>query len=159
MELCNVVDQWGIHTGRVVTRGTELCSGEYYPVVHIWIRDETGQYLIQQRALHLEFAPGVWATTGGYVQAGEEYLDAAIREVAEELGIVLAAGDLRHIARVPKDDVVQDIWLVDCAGSALGAITLNEDVADTAWVFWSELERRVGVGEFFPYSYFSRLIE
>ena len=59
MEICDVVDEFGTRTGRVVTRGTELALSEFYLVVHVWIRDENSNYLIQQRALHLASDPGI----------------------------------------------------------------------------------------------------
>lgn len=71
MELCDVIDQFGNRTGRVVVCGTELFPEEFHPVVHVWIRDEDNNYLIQQRALHLKSCPRVWCTTVGYVMSGE----------------------------------------------------------------------------------------
>lgn len=57
VEICDVVDEFGTRTGRVVTRGTELAVDEFYLAVHVWIRDENGEYLIQRRAPHLEYSP------------------------------------------------------------------------------------------------------
>jgi len=45
VEICDVVDEFGTRTGRVVTRGTELAPREFYLVVHVWIRDENSNYL------------------------------------------------------------------------------------------------------------------
>ena len=58
VEMCDVVDEFGTRTGRAVIRGTELAPGEFHLVVHIWIRDETGEYLIERRAPDLESDPG-----------------------------------------------------------------------------------------------------
>jgi 8-oxo-dGTP pyrophosphatase MutT (NUDIX family) len=158
MESCDVVDEFGVRTGRVVTRGTELAAGEFYPVVHVWIRDENGNFLIQQRALHLASGPGVWATTVGYVQAREDSLTAAIREVEEELGIRLSPAQFRRFRRQAMENRVEDIWLVEGLNDTLGALLLGIEVADCKWVSRMELEQMRVRGEFFRYSYLDDLL-
>lgn len=58
-------------------------------VVHIWISDGNGSYLIQRRSPNKRAMPGVWTVTGGRVNAVEDSLRAANRETFEELGIDL----------------------------------------------------------------------
>lgn len=157
MELCDVVDQFGNRMGRIVTRGTELASGEFYLVVHVWIKDENNHYLIQQRALHLEAAPGLWTPTTGYVMAGEESMDGAIREVKEELGIQLLPGSLKRLARYMLENRVEDIWLADIPRDSMEVSIQNTEVADHKWVSESELRQMADRGEFFRYSYFDNI--
>ena len=153
MELCDVVDKSGNRTGRTVERGTKLGSDEFYPVVHVWIRDDDHNYLIQQRGPHLESGPGVWATTVGYVVSGEESIDAVIREVKEELGIQLLPGHLKRIDRHVLDNRVEDIWIAEAPRDALGTPIPGEEVADYKWVSRDKLEELVNRGEVFRYSY------
>jgi len=153
MELCDVVDQFGNRTGRVVERGTKLSSDEFYLAVHVWIRDERRNYLIQRRAFHLSSGPGVWSTTVGYVISGEDSIDGAIREVKEELGIQLLATCLNRIERHVLDNRVEDIWMADVHRNTIGAPTPGDEVADHKWVSRDELEQLVNKGDFFRYSY------
>lgn len=157
MELCDVVDQFGKRTGRVVTRGTKLASDEFYLAVHVWIRDESNQYLVQQRALHLKSGPGVWSTTVGYVMSGEESIDCAIREVNEELGIRLLPTHLTRIERHVLDNRVEDIWMADVSRNSIGTPVPGDEVADYKWVPRHELKRLVNHGEFFRYSYHGKM--
>ena len=92
IELLDLYTANGERTGRTAPRGTPPAPGELYLVVHVWIRDEAGRYLIQQRAHHLPDAPGIWAVTAGHLQAGEDSLAAALRETREEVGLALADG-------------------------------------------------------------------
>ena len=158
MELCDIVDELGNRTGQVVTRGTKLAMDEFYLVVHVWIKDENANHLIQQRALHLESGAGIWATTVGYVLAGEESLNGAIREVREELGIQLLPSQLRLFNRHTMENRVEDIWLAEIPSNSIGEPTLGPEVSDWKWVSKAELEQMVSRSEFFKYSYLSDIL-
>lgn len=157
MERCDVVDRSGARTGRVVRRGTALAPDEYYLVVHVWIRNERAEYLIQQRAWHLESGPGVWATTVGYVWSGEDSLAAARRETREELGLQLAPGQFRQLDRFPLENRVQDIWLAEVSRAAVGQPVPGPEVADWKWATKAQLKSLISLGGFFAYSYFDSL--
>jgi isopentenyldiphosphate isomerase len=156
MELCDVVDKFGNRTGRIVTRGTELVSNEFYLVTHVWIRDEKNRYLIQKRALHLTSSPGIWATTVGYVLSGEKSIDGAIREVKEELGIQLLSSHLKRIDRHVLDNRVEDVWLAEVPRESINRLVLGEEVVDCKWVSREELEQLVNQDKVFRYSYHSK---
>jgi 8-oxo-dGTP pyrophosphatase MutT (NUDIX family) len=157
VELCDVVDASGARTGRAVVRGTRLGSGEFHLVVHVWIRNEIGEYLIQQRALHLESGPGVWATTVGYVLTGEDSLPAAIRETREELGIELQPAQLTRFDRHTLETRVEDVWMAFVSKQAAGAPVPGPEVAGWKWVSPAELAQLKDLGKFFAYSYFDNL--
>jgi 8-oxo-dGTP pyrophosphatase MutT (NUDIX family) len=159
MELCDIVDEFGTRTGRAVARGTKLALGEFILVVHVWIRDETGRYLIQQRALHLRDDPGIWATTAGHVQSGEDSLAGAIREASEEMGLQLAPAQFRRLDRLKIKNRIEDLWLVEVSRTSIGAPTLGPEVADCKWVSKAELEQLASQGDFFAYSYLGDLPE
>jgi isopentenyldiphosphate isomerase len=158
MEICNIVDKLGNPTGRIVTRGTKLTPGEFYPVVHVWIRDKLSNYLIQQRAFHLASSPGVWAVTVGYILAGEDSISGAIREVKEELGIQFSSSQLKLVDRHTMENRVEDVWLADILRSSMGAPILGPEVADWKWVSKAELEEMVCQNDFFRYSYFDDIL-
>lgn len=57
-------------------------------VVHIWIINDQGEILLQQRSLTKDKAPGEWdISCGGHVQKGDDLELTAERELQEELGI------------------------------------------------------------------------
>lgn len=158
MEICDIHDETGQRTGRTAVRGTTLALGEYYLAVQVWIRDETGAYLIQRRALHLVSAPGIWATTAGYAWAGEESINAAIREVNEELGLPLSPEQFQRFARLRMTHQIEDVWLANVLRDAVEP-TLSEEVMDWKWASKHEITEMIGSGEFFAYSYFDTLPE
>jgi 8-oxo-dGTP pyrophosphatase MutT (NUDIX family) len=59
------------------------------PVPSAWSREAA--LILTRRALHLRNHPNQWALPGGRVDAGESAEEAALRELAEEVGLVLDA--------------------------------------------------------------------
>ena len=88
-EQWEVFDINRIKTGKVVNRGCNLEMDEFHLIVHVWIKANKHQYVISKRSMEKDYAPGLWETPGGCVQLDETPLDAAIREVKEEIGITL----------------------------------------------------------------------
>ena len=87
-ELWDVYDAAGRKTGALHRRGDPLRPGERHLCVHVWVQDPEGSFLITKRSARKSMA-GLWECTGGCVVAGEESLDAALREVREETGLRL----------------------------------------------------------------------
>lgn len=66
--------------------------------VHVLVSGQDGRLFLQQRAAAKRIQPDKWDTSvGGHVDPGEGYLTAAVRELAEELGVVCQPGLLRHL--------------------------------------------------------------
>lgn len=158
-ELCDVYDEHGQQTGRIVARGTPLDAGLYYLVVQVWIRNEQGQYLIQQRAPQVASGAGMWATTAGYVLTGESSIDAACREVSEELQLTLPVDALKRFDRLKMTPLMQDIWIASVTSATLGTPRAGEEVSDWMWASKPEISAMIERGIFFAYTYFHRLPE
>lgn len=60
--------------------------------VGVIVTDAAGRVLLGHRTKATE--PATWCLPGGAVEAGESFETAAARELAEETGITIAAGDL-----------------------------------------------------------------
>lgn len=87
MDYLDIVDDKNIPTGEVVERGIAHEKGLFHRHVSCWIVNKKGQVLLQRRAYTKSKNPGLWAKTGGHVDAGETPEDAAIREIKEEIGL------------------------------------------------------------------------
>lgn len=159
MEICDVLDEHGMRTGRTAVRGTILARGEYYLAVQVWIRNEAGEYLIQRRAAHLASGAGMWATTAGYVLAGESSIAGGVREVYEELGLQLSPAQLRLFDRLTMERQIEDVWIAEVPKQALGMPQLGSEVSDWQWASKDTLRQMISEGRFFAYSYFDLLPE
>ena len=68
--------------------------------VHIFIKDKNGKWLLQKRSAKKDLDPLLLTTScSGHVDSGESYLDAAVRECEEELGLTILSQDLTEILR------------------------------------------------------------
>ena len=57
--------------------------------IHILLFNSRGELFLQKRSMSKDESPGLWdSSAAGHVDSGESYLDCAIREIEEELGIV-----------------------------------------------------------------------
>lgn len=90
MELWDVLDINGQKTGKTVQRGNGvLDEGEFHLVVHLWLVNSDGEFLIQKRSSSRETSPGLWDITGGSAVVGESSIETLLRETEEELGVLL----------------------------------------------------------------------
>ena len=79
-------------------------DGDWHRVSHVWIFNSNGEILILKRAPNTEFYPNKYdVIIGGHVLYGENYVDTAIKELKEEIGLIVQPEDLTHV-----QDYVQD---------------------------------------------------
>lgn len=157
-ERLDVLDKNGNRTGRIVERGEGLGPGEFHRVVHVWIRNESGEYLIQKRSEKVQSFAGMWATTGGYIGSGEESQAAALRETHEEMGLKLRSSDLRKIDHCAEGHLIADVYVANVLLENVGSPELGPEVSATKWASREEIGTLMEQGAFFPYSYFDALI-
>jgi isopentenyl-diphosphate Delta-isomerase len=69
--------------------------GLLHRAVVVFLFNSKGELYLQKRADDVVFYPGFWsASVTGHVSSGETYLEAAIREMKEELGLNVEAMEL-----------------------------------------------------------------
>lgn len=94
-EVLDVVD---IHNAAIGVATLDQVYRHKLPhrIVHVLVVDSDGSAVyLQRRAMTKSFLPGYYCTSaGGHVQAGETYLQAAARELREELGIEAPLAEL-----------------------------------------------------------------
>ena len=99
MEIFDIIDKEGNPTGRTVTREKAHAEGIPHRTAHIWIirqKDNRIQVLLQKRSQNKDSFPGKFDTSSaGHIQAGDEPLESALRELHEELGIQAAPDQLQ----------------------------------------------------------------
>lgn len=146
MELWDLYNENRELTGKTHIRGQEVPQGFYHLVVHVWIRNSKGEYLISQRSADRPTFPLMWECVGGSAVAGEDSLTAALRETKEEVGLDLSAdsGKLAYsvIGRVINGlkytDIV-DAWVFECDADIDLTNATTAEVAQTKWMSYDEI--------------------
>ena len=96
MEILDVVDEYGNPTGETVEREKAHEKGIMHRTSHVWLlRKKQGkvQILLQKRCETKESFPGCYdISSAGHIPAGMDFVESAIKELQEELGIS-ASGD------------------------------------------------------------------
>lgn len=94
--------------------------------VYIIVRDSGGRVFVHQRTRTKDVYPGYWdVTVGGVVEAGEDYLAAARRELREEIGITPER--LEPLGPVRYEDVHTRLLGFAFATVHDGPLTLQEE--------------------------------
>lgn len=141
MELWDLYTRDRKPTGETHVRGEKLPADRYHLVVHVWLKNRKGQYLISQRAADRPTHPLFWECVGGSVLQGESSLQGALREVKEEVGVDLDAANGRLLFTKIRDSVdstsyhdILDVWLFEYDGEAHLSRALTDEVAQTRWL-------------------------
>ena len=91
-EIFDVVDENDNVIGRATRKECNSNPDLIHRAVFILVYNDKDEILWQKRSLTKDAAPGKWVTSvSGHVDAGEDYVDATIREVMEEIGIDVEA--------------------------------------------------------------------
>jgi len=86
-ELFDVVDENDQVTGQN-TRSEVHRLGLLHRAIHIFVFDSVGRLLLQKRSAAKDEFPSMWTSSAsGHVDAGEDYDNAAARELTEELDL------------------------------------------------------------------------
>ena len=100
-ELVEEVDERG-RVVRVVTRATMRAENLRHRNIGVVVRRPTGAVVVHRRADWKDVHPSLWDIVfGGVPAVGEDDADAAVRELAEEAGLVVDAADLEELCRGP----------------------------------------------------------
>ena len=145
METWDLYDEAGKIIGSHI-RGEEIPAGAYHLVVHVWIKNSKGQYLISKRAASRKDNPLMYECVGGSVLQGETSLQGALREVKEEVGIDLLPQQGRKVFSKKRDVIdgkrfgdILDVWLFEYDGEVSLNNATTQEVAEVSWLYPQEI--------------------
>ena len=137
-EYWDVYDENRIFQNKVIRRGDTFNDGEYYVCCEVWLQNSKGEFLITQRHPDKK-AGGLWEFVGGGVLAGETTVQAALREVKEEIGISLAANELSLLHVYKHKNYFMDIYLVKKDMNIQNIVLDKNETVSAKWVSKEEL--------------------
>lgn len=129
--------------------------GTYHLSVEVWPFD--GQrFFLTKRSWSKKYYPGYWECTGGHVLSGESFLQAAQREVKEELGISMEEDAFTHLATDVKKRHIVTVYLLELKEGEEFRLSARE-IETGQWFSLQELESLHLDFEFVPHQ-FSRYV-
>ena len=151
MELWDIYDCNRKKTGHTHERGKPMNAGDYHIVVHIWIQNSVGEFLITKRTPNKKY-PNLWECTGGSAIIGDTSLDAALREVKEETGLTLDPKNGKVILSYRRDKMYDfcDVWLFRQDFDISEVVLQEGETCDAKWATEQEIRSMIGLEKFVP---------
>ena len=154
MELWDVYDINRKFTGKVIDRHSNerLKKGEYHLVVEAIIINLKGEILLNKRSKSKNKYPNMWECTGGSCIKGENSLQAILREIREELGIIFNEADAIFYKTLRDDNAkdFKDIWLFRKNLMIKDLNYTDGEVVNSKWVNLDEFEKMINNKEIIP---------
>ncbi|MBP3447341.1 MAG: NUDIX domain-containing protein [Clostridia bacterium] len=141
MEIWDLYTEKREATGKIHLRGEKIPDDLYHLVVHVWIKNSEGKYLISQRSANRPSFPLMWECVGGSVLKGESSIQGALRETKEEIGVDLSVekgklvfSKVRKQINGKKFNDILDVWLFEYDGAASLNNATTDEVSQVVWM-------------------------
>lgn len=157
-ELWDLYDENRRPTGRLHRRGEALQPGFFHLVVHVWLKNSRGQFLLTKRSPNKGF-PNMWESPGGSALAGDDSLTAALREVREETGLRADPERGSLVMSTRGGDAFVDVWLFRQDFDLEDVVLQEGETCDRMYADAAGIRRLCDEGSFVPYDYLTQLLE
>lgn len=160
MEIMDIYNENRERTGRTHVRGKTVREGDFILVVHVWILNSNGEFLIQKRQPWKKLFPGMWdCSVAGAALAGDSSEAAAAREAKEELDIDLDMTGAELILTDKFSFGFDDIWLMRLDLTIESLHIQEEEVDMVKWAKPDEIREMAENGEFIQYYYLEKMLK
>ena len=127
-EQIDVLNADGTSAGYSCGRSKVHAEGLWHRTVHIWAFDSNKRILFQLRSRVKENNPGLLDTScAGHISAGDSSVNAAVRELREELGVHKSSRDLEYLFEAKHESVLNGGSYLDNEFYDVYRITLSDD--------------------------------
>ena len=154
MEIWDLYNEKRELVGRDHIRGEKIPDGCYHLVVHVWIRNSKGEYLISQRSADRASFPLMWECVGGSVTKGEDSMTGALRETREEVGVTLKPengtllrSEVRKFVNGERFADILDVWLFEYDGPVELECATTREVAQAKWLRKEQIKELLDEGK------------
>ncbi len=109
-------------------------AGLQHRAVHVLVFNRRGELFLQKRSMKKDTFPGAWdSSASGHLDTGEEYDACAVRELREEIGLMVNVTPTRLFKIDACDDTGQEfVWVYRLESE--GPFTLHpEEIESGGW--------------------------
>mmetsp|Transcript_3002 Transcript_3002/g.6856 ORF Transcript_3002/g.6856 Transcript_3002/m.6856 type:complete len:206 (+) Transcript_3002:668-1285(+) len=145
----------GVPTGEAKARALVHRDKDWHRSVHVWLVDRAAQQVaLQKRSPNKDTFPNRWdISAAGHIESGQDSVDTAVRELAEELGVVTTRDELEFAFTVPAAQAglggcncFEDVYFLERALDVEMAIG-EAEVTAVKWMGLGELEAKMRAGD------------
>lgn len=165
MEYIDVRREDGTPTGEVKERSLIHQDGDLHGTSHVWLvryrgDRQSADVLLQKRSRNKDSFPGSYdISSAGHIPSGGDFLDSAVRELWEELGIQAEAKELIYVfthighheaefyGKVFKNHEYSRIYLYECGLSPEEMKLQEEEVESVLWMDYLECLEHIRKGD------------
>ena len=163
LELFDILNPDGSKTGIVRERVVAHREGSLHATVHMWIvrpNEKSGyDVLLQKRSQTKDSNPGSYdISSAGHVDAGDEIMESAVRELKEELGIEAKPEELHYIGvhygafeaefygKMFRDKELSSVYVYTEPVEIENLKLQEEEVESVCWMDYEECRQKVHDG-------------
>lgn len=149
MKFVKIIDNQGKEIG-AISKSYLVPLGLRHQIVRVIVKDETtGEILLQQRSLKDDSCPRMWdSSASGHVDEHETAIEAARRELYEELGIKANINDLVKLSVLDSSEKLKNgvlnrqtiVYLLNADKTKLKVKTDPSEVEKVDWFSLRELK-------------------
>lgn len=117
-------------------------GNHFHRSAHIAVFNSQSEVFVQLRSMQKDNSPGLWDTSAaGHVDSGENYLNCAVRELAEELGIQATPEALNFVSTIPPHERNGfEFTRIYTLVSDQTLVLQSEEIDDGRWVSPQQLD-------------------
>ena len=159
MELLDICDELGDPIGEVIEREVAHREGILHRTSHVWLlrnKYNKVEVLLQRRSKDKDSFPDCFdISSAGHIKAGDSFINSAVRELKEELGIdinkeqLIDCGNRRFKfedyfhGHLFKDNQVSKIFVLWCDLDEDKFSFLDHEVSEVKWIEFDKCYRMV----------------
>ncbi|MCA9392497.1 NUDIX domain-containing protein [candidate division WWE3 bacterium] len=143
-ELLTQVDEDNKVIGEISRGRAHETYGVYYRTIYALVVNREGKVLVQKRSVTKDLYPNCWdLSVGGHVNYGDSYVETAVRELFEELGIYANDSELflkgQVLVRLPKSNEYFSVFEYSLKEDQKVSVA-KEEVGDVVWMTVEEIK-------------------
>ena len=163
-EYLDIRDSNGKPTGEVKERTLVHRDGDIHGTAHVWLvrYKENGKFdiLLQKRAAGKDAYAGCYdISSAGHIPSGQDFLESALRELEEELGIRAVPEQLRLIGmhdgmmeaqfhgKPFRNHEISAVYIYDAPVQDTDFKLQEEEVESVMWIDFDECRNKLWTGE------------